>query len=90
MEAIKKTKTLLGSSNFIRKKNEIKNIKFRRSLYVAQTINKGEKFTEHNLKSLRPKIGLDPIHIFQLLGKKSKRKLPYGLPITKTLLKKIS
>ena len=90
VEAIKKAKTLLGSSNFIRKKNEIKNIKFRRSLYVAQTINKGEKFTEHNLKSLRPKIGLDPIHIFQLLGKKSKRKLPYGLPITKTLLKKIS
>lgn len=90
IEAIKKTKILLGSSNFIRKKNEIKNIKFRRSLYVAESIKKGEKFTKHNLKSLRPKIGLDPIYLFKLLGKKTKKNLPYGLPITRKLLKKIS
>jgi pseudaminic acid synthase len=89
IEAIKKTKILLGSPNFVRKKSEIKNIKFRRSLYVSKSIKKGEKFTEHNLRSLRPKIGLDPIYIFKFLGKKSKKALPYGLPITKELLKKI-
>ena len=70
---IKKTYLAMGSANFSRKKNEIKNIKYRRSLFVTKSIKAGEKFTTSNLKSLRPKLGLEPKYIFKLLGKKSKK-----------------
>lgn len=86
---IKKTYLALGSANFLRKKNEIKNIKYRRSLFVTKSIKAGEKFTTSNLKSLRPKLGLEPKYIFKLLGKKSKKELLYGTPITKKNIKKI-
>lgn len=86
---IKKTYLALGSANFLRKKNEIKNIKYRRSLFVTKSIKAGEKFTTSNLKSLRPKLGLEPKYIFKLLGKKSKKELVYGTPITKKNIKKI-
>ena len=46
-----------GSANFLRKK-EIKNIKYRRSLFVASI--KVGKIYNNNLKSLRPKLGLEP------------------------------
>ena len=78
IRSIKRTYLAMGSANFLRKKNEIKNIKYRRSLFVAKSIKVGEKFTNNNLKSLRPKLGLEPKHIYKLLGKKSKRNL---LPI---------
>ena len=79
---IKKTYLAMGSANFSRKKNEIKNIKYRRSLFVTKSIKAGEKFTTSNLKSLRPKLGLEPKYIFKLLGKKSK-KLVYGTQLLK-------
>lgn len=89
IKSIKNTYLALGSSNFLRKKNEIKNIKYRRSLFVTQKIRIGEKFTLKNLKSLRPKIGLDPKNIYKLLGKKSKKNLEYGTAITSNTIKKI-
>ena len=89
IRSIKRTYLAMGSANFLRKKNEIKNIKYRRSLFVAKSIKVGEKFTNNNLKSLRPKLGLEPKHIYKLLGKKSKRNLAYGTSITKKNIKKI-
>ncbi len=89
IQSIKKTYLAMGSTSFLRKKNEIKNIKYRRSLFVTKKIKIGEKFTINNLKSLRPKIGLEPKYIFKLIGKRSKRNLDYGTSITKTNIKKI-
>ena len=56
---------------------------------LPKVLEMQEKFTTSNLKSLRPKLGLEPKYIFKLLGKKSKKKLVYGTPITKKNIKKI-
>tara|TARA_B100001057_G_C22843489_1_gene948062 strand:- start:1203 stop:2225 length:1023 start_codon:yes stop_codon:yes gene_type:complete len=82
-------KKILGKDGFFRKKNEQKNLIYRRSLYAVRNIEKGEKFTINNLKALRPKIGLDPIFIKKLIGKKSRIKIKESTSINKKLIKKI-
>ncbi|MEM6584863.1 MAG: pseudaminic acid synthase, partial [Pseudomonadota bacterium] len=55
---------------------------FRRSLYVAQDIAKGEAFSPRNLRSVRPGYGLAPKHYDVLLGKRVNRALSKGTPVS--------
>ncbi|MFC4656918.1 pseudaminic acid synthase [Rheinheimera marina] len=43
--------------------------KFRRSLYIAEDMQAGDIFTEQNLRSVRPGMGLPPKYLPMLLGK---------------------
>lgn len=54
---------------------------FRRSLFAVKDIKKGEKFTEENIKSIRPGYGLEPIHMNLVLGKKTKKNISRGMPL---------
>ena len=49
-----------------------------RSLYVAKNIKAGEKFTEENVRSVRPGFGLHPKYLPEVIGKKAKRDLEKG------------
>lgn len=55
--------------------------KFSRSLFVIEDINAGEKFTEENIRSIRPGFGLHPKYYNELLGKKAKSNLIKGTPL---------
>ena len=57
------------------------NLKFRRSLFAVKEIHAGDTFTEENVRSIRPSNGRKPIYLKELLGKKAKRDIPYGMPI---------
>ena len=63
--------------------SEIKN-KFivRRSVFTATTVVAGERLTLNNLIVLRPEMGLSPMHIDQVLGKKAIRNLPTQHPLS--------
>ena len=76
-----------GKPYFYVSKKERKNIKFRRSIYVTQNIKKGEKFSEKNIKVIRPNFGLCPSFYEKLLGKKSLYNFKKNTPLTKKALK---
>ena len=57
----------------------------RRSLYAIQDISPGERFSEENIKSIRPSYGLHPRHYNELINSgKAKRSIRKGERITKT------
>jgi len=60
----------------------------RRSIYVVKNIGKGEKFTKHNIKVIRPHYGLMPKFYDQILNKISKKKLVPGTRMKLKYIKK--
>lgn len=54
---------------------------FRRSLFVVKNIKKGEKFSEDNIKSIRPAYGIKPKYLKDIIGRKSKKYLTKGEPL---------
>jgi N-acetylneuraminate synthase len=59
---------------------EIPSLKFRRSLYVVKDIKKGEVFTSENIRSIRPCYGINPKHLWDILGGKAERDYYFGEP----------
>ena len=78
---------MLGKKYFYRNQEELGYKKFRRSIYVSKDIKKGEKFTKHNIRRIRPGYGLDPELYFNLIGKKSMHNLKFGHPLKKDNVK---
>lgn len=78
-ELIKKSKetwiTLGTEKKFIEKKSYLD---LRRSIYVTETINAGQKISKKNIKVIRPGLGLEPKHYDRLIGKRVKKKLMKG------------
>ena len=60
---------------------EKKSKSFKRSIYVAEDIKKGERFTINNLKVIRPAKGLPPKFYELVIGKTSKKQLKKGTPL---------
>ncbi len=54
----------------------------RRSLYVVEDIEAGQPFTEHNLRAIRPGLGLPTRYLDRLLGKPARRAFKRGTPLS--------
>ena len=72
----------IGEGSFEMKKAEESNIKFRRSIYVVKDIKKGEKFTNNNIRRIRPGYGLPPKKYDDIIGLNASRDLERGSPLT--------
>ena len=59
------------------------NVKFRRSVFCIKDIAKGEKFTEENIRIIRPGYGMKPKFYPEILGKTAKVEIKRGTPLTK-------
>jgi pseudaminic acid synthase len=64
------------------------NLNGRRSLYVIKNIKKGEKFSNKNIRSIRPSYGLHPKFLDQFLNKKSSKDIRFGERLKWTHIKK--
>ena len=84
---IKKAHLLLGKNYFYRTKKEKANLNSRRSIYSINKIKKNEKFSENNIKLIRPANGLAPEYYFKIIGKRSTKLINSGMPIRKEFIK---
>lgn len=71
----------LGKVNYELSESEKNSLKFRRSLYIVKDIKIGEKFTDENIRSIRPGYGLHPRYYEEVLGKMAKKDLSFGTPL---------
>lgn len=53
-----------------------------RSLYIVKDMKKGEPFTEENVKSIRPGIGLHTMYYDQILGRSVRKDVKKGTPLS--------
>lgn len=63
---------------------------FGRSLFVVKDIKTGERFTEDNIRSIRPGYGLHPKFYNEILGKRASKDIKKGEPIEWGMVQKQS
>lgn len=71
----------LGRVSYGRTEAEKKSLVFRRSLYIAEDVRKGDVLTPRNLRAVRPGLGLPPKHYETLLGRRVTRDARKGTPM---------
>lgn len=76
----------LGAVSYGPVGNEKASLKFKRSIYVAEDMSAGDIFSRDNLRVIRPGFGLPPKYYDLLLGKKVKKDVKKGTPLTWELL----
>jgi pseudaminic acid synthase len=84
-----KTYNLIKKNYFFRSNQELKNKRFRRSLFAIDNIEKGQKFTRKNIGRIRPGNGIDASFYAKLLHKKSPEFVKKHNPLKKIFLKKL-
>ncbi len=82
---IRETEKSLGNINYdVSERNKLR----RRSLFVVRDLNKGEKFTSTNVRSIRPGYGLHPKYYSEILNKISSKEIKKGTPLSWKLISK--
>ena len=78
VKAIRDTEKLIGIVDYSLNKKKQASRRFSRSLYTCKDIKKGEKFTEENIRSIRPGYGLHPKYLQEVLGSFAKKEYKFG------------
>jgi len=72
----------LGKVTYSPAEAERPSISFRRSLYIAEDMKKGDILTEKNLRIVRPGLGLPPKYYDIILGRKISRDVKKGTAVS--------
>ncbi len=81
VNAVRSTELSKGQISYGPTEKEKSSMVFRRSVFAVETIEVGEKFTEKNIRIIRPGYGVLPKYYEQLLDKTSHRTIHRGEPI---------
>ncbi|SFC60871.1 pseudaminic acid synthase [Clostridium uliginosum] len=81
VESIRNIEKALGTVTYELTEKQKKSKDHSRSLFIVRDIKAGEKFTEENIKSIRPGFGLPPKYINEILGKTAGKDLYKGSPL---------
>lgn len=81
VKQIRNVEKALGTVTYDLNEKQIENRDGARSLFVVQDIKKGETFTDENVRSIRPNVGLHTKYFEQVLGQKANSDLKKGTPM---------
>jgi N-acetylneuraminate synthase len=82
VNAIRTTEKALGKINYAVTPQEAASRVFRRSLFIVKDMKAGEKFTEVNVRSIRPAYGLPTRYLSSVIGRKSLKNIKVGTPLS--------
>jgi pseudaminic acid synthase len=82
VEQVENAKKAIGHVSYELTEKEVKGLDGRRSLYVVADIAEGEILTPDNIRSIRPAHGLSPKYFNEVIGRKAKRNLAFGTPLS--------
>ena len=86
IEAVRTIEKTLGIIKYDGVKSESKSKTFRRSLFVVKDMKEGELFSSENVKSIRPAHGLHTKYYENILGKKARKDIEFGTPLSWDLI----
>jgi N-acetylneuraminate synthase len=86
VDAVRTAKKALGAVHYGLESKEEASRVFRRSLFVVRDMSAGEVFTEANLRSIRPGHGLPPKYLPDVLGRRVRRDIAQGTPLSWDLI----
>ena len=86
VRAIRSVEKALGCIHYQITEREAATKVFRRSLFVVQDMDAGEEFTTENVRSIRPGFGLHTRHLEEVLGRRARKNILKGTPLTWDLI----
>lgn len=84
--AIRSAEAALGDGRLGPSPSEKPSRAFRRSLFIVKDVRKGEKLTPANLRAIRPGNGLPPREYEAALGRRAKKDIKRGTPLSWALV----
>jgi len=84
VEAVRVAEKALGKAHYDVGPEEAKSRVFRRSLFVVKDMKAGDKFTEQNVRSIRPGYGLHTRHLDEIIGRRAACNIERGTPLART------
>lgn len=81
-KAVREVEELLGVESYELSQKSKEGRVFMRSLFVVEDIAKGERIKENQIRSIRPGYGIPPKMKYQVVGKKAKKALKKGEPLS--------
>jgi pseudaminic acid synthase len=88
VKSVREVEKAIGKVNYKLTESMKKSRRFSRSLFAVKDIKAGDKFSEKNVKSIRPGNGLKPKYLKAILGKKAKKDIEKGTPLSWNLIEK--
>lgn len=76
----------MGNVRFGASDAERKSLVFRRSLYVVKPLVEGQSLSPENVRTIRPGFGLPPKYLEVVMGKRVRRSIPAGTPLSWEML----
>lgn len=76
----------LGRVKYGPQEKEKASMQGRRSLYVTANMEKGEVFSNSNVRSVRPGLGLSPKYLHNFIGRRINRAVQAGTPVSWDLI----
>ncbi len=83
---IREMEKVMGRPNYRLTKKEKGSLIFRKSIFVVRDVKKGERFSEENLRIIRPGFGLAPKFFKKAIGRRASRNIERGTPFSRRLL----
>lgn len=82
VNAVREVEKALGGVTYELSEITRKSRKFSRSLFIVRDIHRGDTLTEESVRSIRPGNGLHPKYLKNVLGKRAKKNIKKGTPLS--------